>query len=70
MRTKSWVVLTPEEREGISVGKFIREPIGIGYATWLRAVDGKPIPEDAAKLCRFWLRKQADKTRSMKKVSA
>lgn len=61
---RAWEVLTPQEREACShaVGpNSTHENIGIGYATWLRAVQGKLIPKVAAALCRHWIQKRRER---------
>jgi hypothetical protein len=39
--------------------------LAIGYPIYLRAISGKLIPQDAAKLIRHWLKAQHDPERSL-----
>lgn len=65
---RAWEVLTEAEREHCThaIGPDpTYELIGIGLATWRRAVQGKLIPKVAAALCRHWLQKRRDRARRM-----
>jgi len=67
---KAWEVLTPDEIEAMPSELYYSKPwlhSGIGYATYMRAIGGKPIRVEAATLLRRWLQRQKETDRCLTK---